>query len=254
MLSMLLVEESYDQKKQINNKSHSLHSSVDESHTALSSSSVREHPEAYKSYSKTRSVHLTVFDKLKAWCKVHNKIMKSVFLTLLTLCSLSAMAAETADEQNEHSAITAGWLENVIIEPWKIKLRAKLDTGAKTSSLHALDIHHFKQDGVPWVRFHTEAKKDNDRIENIELPVKREVKIKSHHNGFSIRPVVELEFCLNGQHYKSEFSLVDRSNFNYSVLLGRRVLKQGILVDASSTFLLSTTNKRCKQIVKTVDE
>ena len=182
---------------------------------------------------------------------MRNKVFHYLLLLCLTTFSVTINADETSDKDNKHTTIIAGWLETVILEPWQIKLRAKLDTGAKTSSLHAIDIDRFKQDGRPWVRFQTHAKTDHSAIKRIELPIKRDVKIKSHHNGATIRPVVELQFCLNGQHYIGEFSLVDRGEFNYPVLLGRRILKQGIMVDASSTFLLSTSKKGCKNIVKT---
>ncbi len=181
-----------------------------------------------------------------------NKYFHSLVWLLISIFSLAATAAEVVDKEDDHIQIKTGWLESVILEPWKIKLIAKLDTGAKTSSLHAIDIHRFEQDGVPWVRFKTHSKKQHSQIEKIELPVKRNVKIKSHHNGFTVRPVVELQFCLNGQHYKGEFSLIDRTEFNYPVLLGRRILKQGIMVDASATFLLKTNTESCKQNVKRI--
>ena len=184
---------------------------------------------------------------------MRNKVFHYIFLLCLAAFSVTIKAGETIEKDNKHTTIIAGWLETIILEPWQIRLRAKLDTGAKTSSLHAVDIERFEKDGVPWVRFQTHAKTDNSAIKRIELPIKRDVKIKSHHNGATIRPVVELQFCLNGQHYKGEFSLADRDQFNYPVLLGRRVLKQGIMVDASATFLLSTSEKRCKNIANTTD-
>ena len=185
---------------------------------------------------------------------MQNKAFHYLLLVCMAALPAATVAAEATDKENEHTTIIAGWLETVILEPWQIKLRAKLDTGARTSSLHAIDIERFEQDGLPWVRFQTHAKTDNSVIKRFELPVKRDVKIKSHHNGAMIRPVVELQFCLNGQHYKGQFSLTDRGDFNYPVLLGRRILKQGIMVDASATFLLSANNKRCNKIAKTVQD
>ena len=155
----------------------------------------------------------------------------------------------TASTLPKHSdMVIAGWLEYVVLEPWDIKLRAKLDTGAKTSSLHALNIERFIHDGQSWVRFNTEDKKNNVATKTIELPVKREVKIKSHHRDATSRPVVMISFCLNSHLYHSEFSLVDRTRFNYPVLLGRRILQYGILVDAASTFTLPVDVQHCEQL------
>lgn len=169
------------------------------------------------------------------------------FIALLSISALGVMTAEAA-ETTENNRLLAGWLESVIMEPWPIPLRAKLDTGAKTSSLHALDIKHFKRDGQPWVQFRTEGKKEGIKTKSIALPIKRDVKIKSHHHDSTVRPVVELSFCLNGTIYHGEFSLVDRSHFNYAVLIGRRILKQGIIVDGSVTFSLPIDSKQCADL------
>ncbi|MBT3504567.1 MAG: hypothetical protein HN475_02165 [Piscirickettsiaceae bacterium] len=162
------------------------------------------------------------------------------------------VVAKHDKEITRNKQIVAGWLENVVLEPWQIKLRAKLDTGAKTSSLHAIDIQRFTQNGEPWVRFLTEDKKNEVSLKPVELPVKREVKIKSHHKDAVSRPVVELQLCLNGHLYKGEFSLVDRSRFNYPILLGRRVLKQRILVDASMTFTLPINSRKCERLLEDI--
>ena len=75
-------------------------------------------------------------------------------------------------------------------------------------------------------------------------------KIKSHHKDATARPVVELNFCLDGHVYLGEFSLADRRRFNYPVLLGRRVLKQGIMVDASTTFTLPIDPQQCERLLE----
>jgi hypothetical protein len=168
----------------------------------------------------------------------------SAFFALSFIVMPSGASATT--EATDNTPFVSGWLEYVIFEHWQVVLRAKLDTGAKTSSLHALDIKYFNRNGEPWVRFNTEDKKNDVILKAIELPLLREVKIKSHHNDAVIRPVVELHFCLDGQIYHGQFSLVDRSHFNYPVLIGRRVLKQGIIVDASSTFTSAIDSQRCE--------
>jgi len=181
------------------------------------------------------------------------KSVRSLFFITLLMLPLGITVAESTatNTDAENKRITAGWLEYVVLEPWQIKLRAKLDTGAKTSSLHALDLERFERDGQPWVRFSTEGKQNEITTKPIELPVKRDVKIKSHHHDPAVRPVVELGFCLNGNLYHGEFSLVDRSQFNYAVLLGRRILKQGIIVDSSATFTLPIDRQHCEQLLET---
>ena len=178
----------------------------------------------------------------------------SIFFLMvgLTLILVSNLALALSDEHNKTQAkLTAGWLERVVLEPWNIKLRAKLDSGAKTSSLHAVDIQRFERDGNEWVRFRTIAPKENKVLKLIEMPLVRDVKIKRHtEEMIQLRPVVEMAFCLDGQVFSSEFSLIDRSQFHYPVLLGRRMLEQGVLIDPASIFTLHTNRKRCKRLLK----
>lgn len=179
----------------------------------------------------------------------------SLFLTVLAVSLASNMAsAESAEKINEHKLLKAGWLENVVLEPWSLKLRAKLDTGAKTSSLHAINIERFKRNDEQWVRFQTIDPDEKTPLPPIETPLIRDVKIKRHKEKAQLRPVVEMTFCLDGQVYQSEFSLIDRGRFNYQVLLGRRMLQQGIIVDPATTFSLKTTRKGCKKLLSALNE
>lgn len=175
----------------------------------------------------------------------HNRT--HIFSLLLFASNLTFADEEMINTQQ--TLTTAGWLENIVLAPWNIKLRAKLDTGAKTSSLHALNIERFKQDGNHWIRFHVENPVDGNPLKPIELPLIRDVKIKKHKRKAVTRPVVNMDFCLNGQIFSSEFNLVDRSEFNYPVLLGRSMLQQGIVVDPATTFTLQTDKQSCQKLI-----
>jgi len=180
--------------------------------------------------------------------------MKATTLTLvISLFALAFSVKLVADENNApiHEIITAGWLEEILLQPWNIKLRAKLDTGAKTSSLHAVDIERFDRDGTHWVKFRTIASSNKNELMPMEAPLVRDVKIKDHKRKSSTRPVVEMTFCLADQIYTSEFSLVDRSKFNYPVLLGRLMLQQGIIVDPALTFTFRSNKKMCEKLINT---
>ena len=91
-------------------------------------------------------------------------------------------------------------------------MRAKLDSGAKTSSLHAFDIKRIEKNGEEWVQFKTGSlKKDDEKTVSLELPVMREVKIKRHFSKAQERPVVELTFCLDSR-VCACYSRVSQSN------------------------------------------
>ena len=163
-----------------------------------------------------------------------------IFAALLVAAGSFATAAQADSDERQRM----GWVEKVLIEPGAIPLKAKLDTGAKTSSLHAKDIEIFKKDGDNWVRFRLEVEdtdgKDHDVV--LERRRVRRVRIKEHEGEYDRRPVVRMSFCIAGERRSAQFTLADRSRFIYPVLLGRRFLEDHALVDAGATFL---TQARC---------
>lgn len=168
-----------------------------------------------------------------------NRRFVSAVCTLVLCVACHPLAA---DEEEPRSKSIFGWIEDVYLMPNKISFKAKLDTGAKTSSLSALNIEHFERDDDEWVRFEIEEGEKREAIE-FEAEVTRTVRIKEHGGGYHKRPVVEMVFCLGHLRKEVEVSLVDRSNFNYPVLLGRNFLRGDILVDAGETYL---TKPDCK--------
>ncbi|MCH9698620.1 MAG: ATP-dependent zinc protease [Gammaproteobacteria bacterium] len=166
--------------------------------------------------------------------------MKSIFFfsQFLLILLLSATAAHAEHNGN---VVVAGWLERITLAPWQFSLRAKLDTGAKTSSIHAEHVERFTRDEQQWLRFilHTE----DNKAHTVEAPLARDVSIKRHHTESVTRPVVKLGFCLNAHFYTTEFTLADRGNYNYPVLLGRRFLEKKVLVDPGSIFKYSPREK-----------
>lgn len=180
--------------------------------------------------------------------------MKTITTLFTTYLLLLTAIASSAVADNKTETITTGWLEGVLLQPGNIRMRAKLDTGAKTSSLHALEIERFERDGEQWVRFNTGPHSKKSQMKPIESPLIREVKIKDHLLNPTIRPVIEMTFCMHNQLFTGEFSLVDRSPFNYPMLLGRRLLEQGVIIDPSKTFTVKTSENTCSQILASSQE
>jgi hypothetical protein len=129
-----------------------------------------------------------------------------------------------------------GWVENAILIGPEIRMKAKLDTGAETSSLDAGIIKKFRKDGKRWVRFRI-----TDRQTGKEHIVVRErvrtIGVIQHEGRAQTRPVVLMDVCIAGRLLATEVSLIDRSEFNYPLLLGRNTLKSFALVDPGNTFL-----------------
>lgn len=145
--------------------------------------------------------------------------------------------------------LVMGWLETVFLQPSNLHVTAKLDTGAKTSSLHAGHVEHFNKNGDPWVRFSFIPGGDKKPLV-IERPLVRKAVIKERLSRSSTRDVVKLSICKKGRDYETEFTLNDRSNFNYPILLGRSFLADVALVDSSATFLFKAENDACADKAK----
>jgi len=128
-----------------------------------------------------------------------------------------------------------GWLESVTINSVNLKLDAKLDTGAKTTSLGYSSIQFFQRGRQPWVRVGVSDKKNRTAI--LEKRIVRTVTIKQHlGEAPHRRPVIMLGICLKHTYKTVEVDLMDRKGFNYTLLLGRNFLANDFVVDAAAKF------------------
>lgn len=165
-----------------------------------------------------------------------SRLAHGLSLAALLLSAVVARAQEAPPAERQ----IMGWVESVWLEPWGFKFRARMDTGAKTSSMSARKIELFQQGGDPWVRFvfdYQEGRGAKQHHVTIERPVLRMARIKRHDGKIQARPVVLMELCINGQVRPEQFSLIDRSSLNYPVLLGRDALKDIAIIDPAATFL-----------------
>ena len=129
-----------------------------------------------------------------------------------------------------------GYVEYILLGPKKLIIKAKLDSGAKTSSLNALDILEFERDGKKWVKFNMIDPVSKEKLP-FEKKIKRYAKVKQHNTESQKRPVIMMEARLGEVHIKREFSLTSRAQFLYQVLLGRNFLNGIAIVDPSKTYL-----------------
>ena len=127
-----------------------------------------------------------------------------------------------------------GWVEYAIIIPQNLEIKAKMDTGARHSSLNAFNIAEFKHGGDEFVRF--DLTNSKGRTETIEAKVIRMAKIKQHNSEPEHRPVIRIGICIGRVYREVEVNLENRRNFNYQLLIGRSFLKGEFAVDPSKTF------------------
>ncbi|MCF7221361.1 ATP-dependent zinc protease family protein [Marilutibacter chinensis] len=170
--------------------------------------------------------------------------MTRCLASLYVACLLAFAPAASADGPSETSSKDIlGWIEWVDIGRGPLRLKAKLDTGATTSSLTAEDIEVFKKDGKRYVRF-VVRDEDHDVEESFESRLVRHVRIRRHDGSTQRRPVVEIGMCLGSVYRKQEFTLVDRSSFVYPVLVGRNFMEGRIIVDPGDTFIQRPSCRR----------
>lgn len=156
-------------------------------------------------------------------------------LPLLAALLLSAALPAIADDEDK----VFGWVEKATLEPWGVEVKAKLDSGALTSSLDARDIEVFDKEGEEWVRFRLRLEDEASGetfTERMELPLYRDLRVRGA-GGRDERPVVLLKVCLGDTVYEEQFGLRDREEMHYPLLLGRRSIGHLGLLDVRETFL-----------------
>ncbi len=162
---------------------------------------------------------------------------------LLMLPALLVVStAGLADDEPENDAADLpvfGYVEDIAVRALDREMRAKIDSGATTSSIDARDIEEFEKDDEEWVRF-TVAERESDEAVTLERPVSRTVRIKRHGRDSQKRYVVELALCLGDKWITEEVSLTNREQFSYGLLLGRNHMAGQLLIDPSAKNLQSS--------------
>ena len=141
--------------------------------------------------------------------------------------------------RSTHSNTLTGWREWVSLPDLGVDwLKAKIDTGARTSSLHAFDIAEFEQDEQPWVRFKVKPWQDSQEdAVVVELPVHDRRAVRSSSGHAQERLVVELLIRLVDREVLAEVTLSKRDEMGFRMLIGREALRRGYIVDPARSFL-----------------
>jgi hypothetical protein len=142
--------------------------------------------------------------------------------------------------------VTLGSLENIYINLVKSVFVARVDTGATTSSINAVDMQNFERDGKKWIKFHVpdEQTAPIDR-KWIEAPIVRYVKIRqSNTDDLERWPVIELWVKIGRVREKSQCILIDCALMDYPILLGREFIKDVALDDVNRDFIESKSPKK----------
>lgn len=139
----------------------------------------------------------------------------------------------------ESEKTTIGWREWVRLPGLGGAIvKTKVDTGARTSSLHAFDLEESERDGQPWIDFSFHPlQRDEGTVArgSARLVDRRKVTASSGHS--ELRYVVETDLELNEETFPIELTLTRRDAMGFRMLLGRRALRERCLIDPKRSYL-----------------
>ncbi|MAK66365.1 MULTISPECIES: RimK/LysX family protein [unclassified Methylophaga] len=160
--------------------------------------------------------------------------MRKLTLSLLLAFGFTAHANESKVDIEEQSVL--GHEEIVTLFPGEIQTKARIDTGAATNSMYAVNTRVFEENGEERIRFTFIDHEDNEHI--LTRPIVDKVTIKQA-SGKQTRYVVEMGLCVGNHYEESRFTLADRSRMTFPILVGRNFLENSLLVSSSEKMVAS---------------
>ena len=139
-----------------------------------------------------------------------------------------------------------GWREWVGLPELGLReIKAKVDTGARTSCLHAFFVEPFERDGAPWVRFaiHPRQKDTGEEI-RCEVPVKDQRTVRDSGGHEEQRFVIDTLVTIGKQQHRVEVTLTDRDTMKFRFLLGRTAIRGHYLVDSGRSYVQGKRKKK----------
>lgn len=137
---------------------------------------------------------------------------------------------ENLNTEKSDTKMIIGEVENVRLVPPNIVLKARIDTGAKTTSIDARDIMPFERDGKQWVRF---VCMDGKKEHTLERKVVKLVRIKGHGKVAQHRYVINMRIVLGNISQLIHVNVNDREAYTYPILIGRNFLRDYFIVDVA---------------------
>jgi len=134
--------------------------------------------------------------------------------------------------------LDVGWREWVTLPDLGLPaIKAKVDTGARTSALHAWRVEPYTSEGSPWVRFHMHPlQRETDLSVTCDAPVHDRRVVSDSGGHREMRHVIETTIRLAGRDWRIEVTLTDRDTMLFRMLLGRQAMR-GLRVLPEASFL-----------------
>ncbi|MDY6785068.1 MAG: RimK/LysX family protein [Cyanobacteriota bacterium] len=134
-----------------------------------------------------------------------------------------------------------GWREYLSLPELGISnIKAKIDTGARSSALHAFEIEHFEEDGTPKIRFKVNPQQRDSHITVVaEAQLLDQREVRNSGGGAQLRPVIQTIVKLGDRQWPIELTLTNRDVMGFRMLLGREAVRRRFLVDAGCSYIQS---------------
>lgn len=148
-----------------------------------------------------------------------------------------------------------GWKEYVSLPAWGLDLRAKLDTGARSSALHVTELSELGEQvdpvsgaPTPLVRFDVVlGTKRAPQHHEVEAPIIGHRRVRDTGARAEVRPVVRTRILCGPVDVEADITLTDRSGMNFRMLLGRLTMEGRCLVDPANGYIATTRPRRRKR-------
>ncbi len=134
-----------------------------------------------------------------------------------------------------------GWREWIALPDLKVdQIKVKVDTGARSSAIHASDIKYFEVDQQQWVRFKIHPyQKDTTHTILTEAPLLATRSVRSSNGHIEDRPIIQTTIDL-GMRWLIELTLTNRDLMGFRMLIGRQAIRQRFWVDPGRSYLHTT--------------
>lgn len=131
-----------------------------------------------------------------------------------------------------------GWREWIALPAWNVEyLKAKVDTGARTSSIHAFDLEPFVRDDAEWVRFEIHPwQRTTDDAVVAEAVIAGWRAIRNSSGKIDHRPVVYTDLVIGGLTVTAEVTLTRRDEMGFRMLIGREAIRTRFVVDPGASY------------------
>lgn len=145
-----------------------------------------------------------------------------------------------------------GWREWVDLTELRCgKIKVKVDTGARSSALHAFNVKEFEKDGETWVKFDVHPDQDSGkRTISTKAKVLEYRKVKNSGGKATMRPVIVTTISLMAEVWSVELTLANRDEMGFRMLLGRQAVRGRFLVDAGESFYGGQPKRKKKAVAK----